>query len=246
MKGLRKSAVIALLLSLAAGPALADITTLPPVRIHGVTIDNVEFKCRSLACADMLAGLGGVPIQEPLPLYNSIGSEGQIPAPKDLVCAILASQQPGGCEMSSPPSVPGFDAGWRPNGCGTGPMSNFFASAMMDVIFVDHFTGNLDAPFESQDVGQISFLSSCNNHDRCWASGYDRPNCDQSFRNDLFTQCAAITSPGEYNTCTGMASAYFAAVASDAATPHYQQADAQASCAAWVHYMNENGCQEGS
>ena len=51
MKGSISPWLVALVLTLASGQVLAT-TTLPPVVVHGITIDNVLFECRSAACAD--------------------------------------------------------------------------------------------------------------------------------------------------------------------------------------------------
>jgi hypothetical protein len=240
MKGIIKTGLAALLLSFASGQVLAD-TTLPPVIVHGLTIDNVRFNCRSVACADMLANFGGVPVSEPLPATASIGSEGQLPLPKDFVCAVLKSMQPDDCSMSSPPSAPGFDAGWRANGCGTGPLANLFLSALMEGLFSDHYSGDLNAPLELSGGSKVSFLTACNNHDRCWGSGSDRGRCDLAFLGEMRSVCSHLGGNDQYS-CYGMASAYHAAVASDRATPHYDASLANFTCAAWASDMKQNGC----
>lgn len=240
MKGIFKSGLAALLLCFAAGQALAT-TTLPPVKVHGRTIDAVTFECRSLACSDMLGNFGGVPASVLLPDFTSIGSEGQMMVSKQFVCDLLKYRKPENCSASSPPSVPGFDPNWRPNGCGAGPLSNFFLSQIVNGLYSDSFSGDLDAPYQLANGTNVSFRSACDAHDRCWGSGQNRGYCDVAFHNQLKAICSKLSGSDQYG-CLGMAAGYFFVVSSDVAGRHYEDTQAELACAAWASDMKQNGC----
>lgn len=239
MKGVFKAGLAALLLCFSVGEVLA--TDLPPVVVHGLTIDAVDFECRSIACADMLGTFGGIPVSEPLPDVVSIGSEGQLMLSKKTVCDLLGYRKPEDCSASSPPSVPGFDPGWKPNGCGTGGWEDIFYGALVGGLFTDHYSGDLDAPMETSSGQNVSFLSACNHHDECWARGGDRLTCDNAFGTELNAACGVLGG-SDLNTCQGMASVYRGAVSSDRATAHYYETVAAHTCAAWAYDMRRNGC----
>ena len=159
-------------------------------------------------------------------------------------CSALSGKKPyTSCDFQNPPPSPGItvtgQTPWQPNGCGTGPMKNWLLARGMGGLFPDHFSGNLDAPY-SKDGQTVSFLSACNAHDKCWGEGSSRTWCDQSFHSALINQCEAVTDTAGWGTCTGMASQYHAAVASDQATGHYQNTDNARQCAVWSRDMRRN------
>ena len=242
MNGRIHAALATLLLVLASGTAMADVT-LAPVIVKGTTIDGTNVACYGSDCAAFLFSIGGVePGFRTQQAAMGEGGGGQLSVTKQQFCTTLASQRPPNCNAASPPSVPVYDPLWEPNGCGTGGLANFFAERMMGIAYSEHFSGNLNSPYKSANNGNISFQVSCNDHDRCWGSGFDRPNCDIDFKEGMFTACDVLTSPAEYGTCTGMASAYYSAVSSDGATEHYEEGLDALKCAVWAYDMKRNGC----
>jgi hypothetical protein len=242
MKRIFESALVALGLCLATGSALAT-TNLPPVKVVGITIDQVKLSCTGAACSSYLESIGG---EEPQPIHLRQPNMGEGGMPSVAVtrlqfCNQLASQKPSGCNRASPPSTPVYDPMWEPNGCGTGGLQDLFLSMVMDGLYADHYSGNLDAPMHTSDGVNISFLGACNHHDQCWGSGGARGKCDSAFFDEMRSQCAGL-SGADFSSCNGMAGGYYAAVASDYATATYDAWANDLACAAWAYDMRRNGC----
>ena len=130
---------------------------------------------------------------------------------------------------------------WEANGCGTSGLANVFLSMVMDGLYSDHFSGNLDQPVHTSNGQNISFFGACNRHDECWGSAGARGKCDMDFRTAMEGQCSGLAG-ADLNACYGIASTYFGAVSSDAATGHYDESVADHNCAAWAYDMRRNGC----
>ena len=242
MKRIFDSALVALGLCLATGSALAT-TNLPPVKVVGITIDQVRLSCTGAACSSYLESIGG---EEPQPIHlrqpnMGEGGGGSLDVTRAQFCNQLASQKPSGCNRASPPSTPVYDPMWEPNGCGTGGLQDLFLSMVMDGLYADHYSGNLDAPMHTSDGVNISFLGACNHHDACWASAGTRGLCDDQFFAEMITACGAASGADE-SACKGIAGIYYGAVSSDAATAHYDATVGEHACAAWAYDMKRNGC----
>lgn len=236
------SALVALALSLAAGSALAT-TTLPKVTVVGTTIDGVRLGCTGYACGSYMLSVGGIDVNSPLTPVAGMGEGGggELGVTKSQFCNQLASQKPKGCSPESPPSVPVYDPMWEANGCGTGGMEEIFYKMLMDSLYGDHFSGSLDAPTKTSNGVNISFLGACNHHDRCWASANPRGGCDDAFFKEMIAACG-VASGADLGACKGIANIYAGAVASDAATDHYNDTVGKHACAAWAYDMRRNGC----
>jgi len=242
MKGNFVTALTALVLCLSTGAALAT-TTLPAVVVRGTSIDQYSLACTGYDCASFLESIGGISTSYRTPVagMGDGGARGLVGLTRAQFCNQLASQKPSGCNPASPPSVPIYDPMWEANGCGTGAMANFFLGLVMDSLYADHYSGNLDRPVHTSNGQNISFLGACNKHDECWGSGGARGTCDMAFRVAMEGQCNGLTGP-DSSACFGIASTYFGAVSSDAATEHYDESVSNHSCAAWAYDMRRNGC----
>lgn len=235
------SALAALALSLIGGSAMAT-TTLPKVTVVGTTIDGVSLGCTGYACGSYMLSIGGIEVNSPLTPVAGMGEGGGgLEVTKLQFCNQLASQKPSGCNPESPPSVPVYDPMWEANGCGTGGMEEIFYRYLIDGLYGDHFSGNLDAPTKTGNGLSISFLGACNHHDKCWASAGARLTCDKAFYIEMMTACGAASGE-DLNACEGIAGIYRGAVSSDAATEHYNDTVGKFACAAWAYDMRRNGC----
>lgn len=235
------SAAAALLLSLASGAVMADVT-LPAVIVKGTTIDGSNVACYGYACADFLSSIGGVEPGFRTPkMAMGEGGGGDLSITKEQFCNQLASQRPSGCNAASPPSVPTYDPMWEPNGCGTGAMANFLLERVMGGLYSDHFSGNLDTPVDVASGPDISFFVACNHHDQCWGSAQSRGGCDRTFFTEMTGQCDGLAG-ADYDACYGIAATFYSGVASDFATEHYDASVDDFACAAWAYDMRRNGC----
>jgi hypothetical protein len=242
MKRIFGSALVAMALCLASGIVLADTITLPTVTVVGISNDGARLACTGYECASFLESVGGVKtFYAPMAGMGESGGFGQVDMTRAQFCNQLSSQKPSGCDQGSPPSVPIYDPSWEANGCGTGGMANIFLSMLMDDLYKDHYSGSLDAPVHTSNGVNISFLGACDHHDGCWGSAGSRGNCDRTFRTEMENQCSGL-SGADSEACLSIASVYYGAVSSDAATEHYDQSVADHTCAAWAYDMRRNSC----
>lgn len=216
-----------------AARANGDIPTLPPVTATGVSSDGIFVMCVSYECANAIdiASFPG-----PEEWNDSIDQDG---FEYREFCSILRANAPVGCSVDSPPSTPGLDSNWAPNGCGVGGYVTQSISYIAGFAFAD-YTGNIDSPYPG-----VSFLSACNEHDRCWGAGGNRESCDGSFHANMRDSCAAGASGAALNSCNGIAAGYFSLVSStNFSNNHYQQSVRNRTCARWAKDMEANNCEE--
>lgn len=152
------------------------------------------------------------------------------------LCKRLDEAKPKGCSSSSPPSVPGFDPYWKPNGCGVGGWRDFLLGRLADMTLTN-FTGDLDEPFPG-----VSFLYSCNRHDYCYGVQTAKYRCDDRFLSDMQDACAANTANATRTLCNSVASAYFVAV-TERGDGAYDSAGSDLACAEWHRQMDANDCK---
>lgn len=174
--------------------------------------------------------------------YHDAQLDAEVPIDEEFFCRHLKGSRPANCHYSSPPPVPGFTPNWQPNGCGSGPYVRLLGEQALGALYASNFTGNFDTPYRTRDGVLVSFLGACNAHDRCWGEGMDRVWCDETFRDRMYEACSVESSTSGYGICTGMASAYHAAVSTNLGAEIYNQAFANRECAAWVHDMKANDC----
>lgn len=210
---------------------------LPPVLVTAPRAGGGDFKCTGTACSNAVN-------QESLSAHQRFLEENDRYPDEPLeldttkVCRSMREGKPANCNYGSPPSVPGFDAAWTANGCGTGPRSNWFLSKVLSYASSSTYSGDLNAPFPG-----VSFLEACNSHDACWGSAQHRGTCDTQFRHAMESGCQGLSSPDSYNICTGYAGLYHGAVATtNESNDAYAQSISANACAAWVHDMKANGC----
>lgn len=215
--------------------------TMDTIQAVGITTDGFSVACRGIDCANFLLSAGGQVPRTMLPGMGEGGGGGQLNVSKKQVCDFIKSKQPNNCFVFAPPSTPTYDPSWQPNGCGAGGMENYFGPAILLGLYGQYAGGGMDAPF-NYDGRTVSFLSSCNTHDRCWGEGMERTACDATFLENMQYQCTALTRPEEQGACMGMASLYHAGVSSTVGTGNYEAALAQLTCAAWVKDVTVNRC----
>lgn len=165
----------------------------------------------------------------------------ELPVDKAEFCQRLKDSRPSLlCGIISPPSVPGYDPAWQPNGCGVPGPVNWMLDQIMNSPLVSNYSNNLDAP------SGVSFLTACNRHDQCWGEGMDRTFCDDRFETEMKNSCDVLTDPNDYGVCRGFASLYHGAVSPTNAPANltYELADGNHACAAWVHDMQANSCPQ--
>lgn len=185
---MRKGIFALTLVGLLGAGALLATTDLPRVRAVYPTLTGGYVVCTGLACEGVLddwqSRAGWIEYDASLPYTDSP------PIPEPEFCSGLKASKPANCALSSPPSVPGFDPTWKPNGCGTGAHYEILLEQGLGVIFGEDFTGNFDAPYRTRAGRIVSFLGACNSHDRCWGEANDRTWCDIAFRDSMVQACA--------------------------------------------------------
>jgi len=164
--------------------------------------------------------------------------QGDLELDKAKFCQNLKSKKPSSCSASNPPSVPGFDPSWEPNGCGTGGLANWIADKILSSAYTDSYSGEINAPFAG-----VSFLAACNAHDRCWGLAADKDQCDLAFRQTMDAACSGLSTTSGINNCLGFSGIYHGAVTSDLGNSNYEDSVSDFNCAAWAADMEENGCQ---
>lgn len=232
----RRIFAIAAITVLALPASAQEVTDFPRVVVTGQTITGSNVICRGMDCAIVLESLDGLGMVQSELLLAPTESGG---FDKDQFCKALEARRPAGCDASDPPSTPGLDPGWQPNGCGTGGASNLFLNSGLGIAYTDNYSGDFNAPFAG-----TSFKSACDAHDGCWGSAGNRSTCDSNFHNAMRTACTSWGEPSR-TTCNGFAAAYFSAVAAtDIGNENYRNAVNQRRCALWAHDMRANGCGE--
>lgn len=237
----QRAAVMILVLMTCWLLAQAQTTpTLPPVRVTAPRIGGGNIVCRGEACEGVIQALRQEKIDYMIRMGQVPMDPEDIALSKSQVCSRLKAKQPANCNYSSPPSTPGYDPAWQPNGCGVGPRSNWFFDKVLNSSLFSNYSGDLDSP------AGVSFLSACNRHDQCWGQGMERTYCDLSFEDGMKQACEVLTDPNAFGTCRGFASAYHAAVSptNSQSTAAYNNAVSALNCAAWAHDMKANGCPQ--
>ena len=225
---------IVLALSLAAHASDDEPTDLPPIVAYGHFEGGGFAICRGAACAGALAGLEDR--NSELSMERTL--EPQDEMSRETFCAALKYKRPKDCDANNPPSTPGLEAGWAPNGCGTGGVSNFLVATALELGFGDNYSGNSDAPYA------VSFKPSCDAHDACWGVAGNRSTCDDNFDRSMRDACSALYAASSRTICNGFAGAYFGAVsASDIGNANYAHSVAARECALWAHDMKANQCE---
>lgn len=157
------------------------------------------------------------------------------------VCQVLKQHPPQNCTMSNYPASPGIPsaagATWAGNGCGAGPMSSAFASAILKRTSGGKYSGDLNKPVKYNP--SIDFTSICNNHDRGYTSVATKKQTDNIFASKLTALCGA--APSDRTTCQAFADDYVWAVRNmgDSA---YEDDQKQLACSAWGDSMKKSGC----
>ncbi|MBD8695040.1 hypothetical protein [Stenotrophomonas sp. CFBP 13718] len=239
-KGLitRKKLALALVVIASLGATTTIATTdLARVQVVAIAMDGKPISCSTSGCNNAAN-------QEALAEYmrwqleHATAPEEPLAIDRPKFCQRLRASRPANCGSGPPPSVPGYDLGWQPNGCGTGGFSNWIANSVLSIISTEAYSGNFDAPYPG-----VSFLGSCNEHDRCWGGGGNRAACDTAFHGSMLTACGGAAEGGPRSTCIGFAGIYHGAVTTtDASNDAYANSVAQHACAAWTYDMNLNEC----
>jgi len=217
-----------------AGASDEDPTDLPRIEVVGTLIDGFVV-CLGSACALALSEVSGR--YEELSMERTLEPETE--PTREQFCSALMSKRPKGCDADNPPSTPGLDPAWQPNGCGTGGASNFILDTVVHLGFGDYYSGDLDRPY------RVSFKAACDAHDGCWGIAGDRATCDNNFDSSMRSACGTLTGERAASICRGFAGAYMAAVtASDIGNDNYANAVSQRHCALWAHDMKANRCDE--
>ena len=234
-KNSKTSLVIAMTL-LAINPARGndrEPTDQPRVIAYGHFDGGGMAFCTSAQCAQALAGADKTLYQEERTLEPESGVN------RESFCELLKDQQPENCDASDPPSTPGLDPGWQPNGCGTDGLSNLLLESGLAVFYTEAYSGNFNAPFPG-----ISFRSACNSHDACWGVGGERATCDNTFHNNMRSACGAAAQGSSRTACNAFGAAYFSAVsATDIGNGNYSESVEERKCALWAYDVYTNGCE---
>lgn len=185
------------------------------------------------------------------PAFDSIGPEDDNRLTQAEACQILANHKPTDnnpftpkCELNNYSAAPGFPssggADWAGNGCGSGPVGNWVAEAVLAGAYHDQFSGNLDHPL--QGYPKVSFKNACNVHDGCYTVVGPKDRCDSAFGTALTNICNGL-SGSNAQTCQTFASEYLNGVETAGNIP-YASGQIQAKCAAWGNAMKKNECPE--
>ncbi|MFT4177880.1 MAG: hypothetical protein QM612_00215 [Thermomonas sp.] len=231
---LEKTLVILITAGIVVGVNAEDPpVNLPPIR--GVPSDSGnDVLCYGYACAEILDEMfiewqfDWTMSDEPVPPFYEVD--------KSEFCSKLKSNQPVGCNFTSPPSTPDTDSDWRPNGCGTSWEVQQAMNVAINLLIPNGFSGDYDSPYAG-----VSFTAQCDTHDRCYGLGFDKSNCDLDFRENMIDKCYSVAS--DLNTCLGLAGIYHGAVASTTAGQNaFAEAFNQHTCAVWAKDMKVNEC----
>lgn len=157
------------------------------------------------------------------------------------VCQMLKQHPPQNCTMSNYPASPGIPsaagATWAGNGCGAGPRSTFFASAILEQSAQGIYSGDLNKPVKNNP--SIDFTAICSEHDRGYTSAAPKAITDSRFGDQLTALCSVAPSDGGY--CTSFGNIYVYAVKYGGGGA-YDQDQKQLTCSAWGDSMKKSGC----
>ncbi len=149
--------------------------------------------------------------------------------------------------MSNYPAAPGTPsasgAAWAPNGCGSGILSEFYASGGLYIFGslpgTADFSGDPETPVKGNP--SIDFGAFCNAHDYCYAAGLlSRAQRDSNFEDDMSVFCETSSAPAD---CQDYAGKYSIAVSYAGGTA-YDDVQAAKKCSAWGNAMKANGCAQ--
>ena len=233
-RAFEKLITVTILGSLIAIAHADDITTLPPVR--AVLGENVI--CYGYDCADIVLGMIGPPPSPYATQVNEFTEPQQVD--KNEFCRQLKDKKPEDCNGANPPSTPGTDPNWQPNGCGTDEWIQKGIDLGVNLLVPSSYSGDHNSPYTG-----ISFEAACNKHDACWGRDFDRGTCDMTFNSDMVNACSVLSNPSEASTCEGLAGFYFGVVASTRVGDYmHGKAVDDLKCAMWTQDMVTNGCTE--
>jgi hypothetical protein len=236
----------AFVLCAAGGKTVADPILPPwegdPMELEGEMIDDGSILCTGDGCRALLDSLSREYRMDLYLLLNRPSSLDEAPTytlavSSEQLCERLEESKPKGCSSSGPPSVPGLDPAWRPNGCGVGDWRDALLTRLAGIT-LPTFTGNLDVPFPG-----VSFQSACNAHDRCY--GVQRPQfeCDNLFHVGMQGACESNTANATRTLCMSTAAIYFGTVAQHGQSA-YESAGRDRACAVWHQAMQANDCKQ--
>lgn len=235
-KVLEKALIAAALAGLIAVAHADDTTTLPPVK--AVLSDLGEIVCYGYDCVDVLNGL--TPIAPLFQLEYGYISADAGAVSHDEFCEGLKDKKPEGCNGANPPSTPGTDPNWQPNGCGTAEWIQKGIDLGVSLLVPNTYSGDHNSPYAG-----ISFEAACNKHDACWGRDFDRGSCDMAFNSDMINACSVLSNTSQASACEGLAGFYFGVVASTRVGDYmHDKAVGELKCAMWTKDMVTNGCTE--
>lgn len=90
----------------------------PRVVTYGKFLGGGFVFCAGMDCSGAYSAFSNPWLQPDI----SLSAEGGID--REEFCSVLKSEKPSGCDAANPPSTPGTDPDWAPNGCGTSGYSN--------------------------------------------------------------------------------------------------------------------------
>ena len=234
-RGLRTAVAVMLLVG-CIGTIYAGTTTLGKLTVTGTTLDGWKVVCSGSACGNLISN-NTVRFNTNQPEMGEGGGGRELGLMKDQFCAELAKSKPSGCNLSSPPASPDITipgvAVWQPTGCGLGGWKDALLSRVAQFAAGNNYSGDLDAPREG-----VSFLSACNEHDRCYAVAGGKSECDQSFKANMLALCGAD------DLCGGWADLYSGIVkTTESAQGAYNASATDRTCALFAKDMRRNGCK---
>jgi len=213
-----------------------------PMELDGEMIVDDSILCTGSGCGPLLDSLRQeyqmdlyMLLNQPSTLDDTLTYT--LAVSTEQLCERLEESKPAGCSSSSPPSVPGYDPGWQPNGCGVGGWRDFLLKRLANLTLTN-FHGDLDEPFPG-----VSFLGACNQHAFCYGVQTAKYRCDDQFLESMEGACAANTANATRTLCNSVAAAYFVAV-TEHGDSAYDSAGADLACAEWHRQMDTNECTE--
>jgi len=212
-----------------------------PMQLDGEMIVDDSILCTGSGCGPLLDSLRQEYQMDLYMLLNQPSTLNETPTytlavSTEQLCERLEDSKPKGCSSSGPPSVPGYDPTWKPNGCGVGGWKDAAITLVAD-LGLRYFTGELDAPFPG-----VSFQNACNAHDECYGRQSGKLTCDGFFRLAMTEACDAGTLGDVREICYGAVSAYHAAVVNHGESA-YEAAGEAYACAQWHQAMESNECE---
>ena len=223
------------------GNAVADIIPWEgdPMELDGDMIVDDSILCTGDGCGALLDSL----VSYEFDLYLLLNQPSTLDetarytlaVSTEQLCERLEDAKPKGCSSSGPPSVPGFDPYWQPNGCGVGGWRDILLARLAGVA-LPTFTGDLDEPFPG-----VSFESACNDHDLCYGVQAPQYQCDNLFYAGMQVACETNTANATRTLCMSTAAIYFGTVAQHGESS-YESAGQDRACAIWHQEMEANGC----